>query len=36
MSNLSGTGKTAFKKRNIPILGTIKIVKKRVIYEGGK
>jgi len=28
MSNLSGTGKTAFKKKNIPILGLIKIVKK--------
>jgi len=27
MSNLSGTGKTAFKKRNIPILGIIKFLK---------
>jgi len=36
MSNFNGTGKTAFENKNIPILGTIKIVKKRVIYEGGK
>jgi len=28
MSNLSGTGKTAFENKNIPILGSIKNFRK--------
>ena len=36
MSNFNGVKKTVFIEKNILILGTIKIVKNRVIYEGGK
>jgi len=34
MSNFSGTGKTVYVNKNMPILRSIKIVKK--YYEGGK